>query len=59
MSGVLLLQTIGCIFKAIRVLRDVFDKKKTISLDERIKLFKLLEENEEIVEFLSKETEVK
>ena len=57
-SGVLLLQTIGCILKAIRVLRDVYDGKKTISLDERIKLFNLLEANEKIVEFLSKETEV-
>ena len=57
LSGVLLLQTIGCVLKGIRVLNDEIDGKKIISLEERIKLFQLLDENEKIVDFLSQETE--
>ena len=57
LSGVLLLQTIGCVLKGIRVLNDEIDGKKIISLEERIKLFQLLDENEQIVDFLSQETE--
>ena len=56
LSGVLLLQTIGCVLKGIRVLNDEIDGKKIISLEERIKLFQLLDENEKIVDFLSQET---
>ena len=55
LSGVLLLQTIGCVLKGIRVLNDEIDGKKIISLEERIKLFQLLDENEQIVDFLSQE----
>ena len=55
LSGVLLLQTIGCVLKGIRVLNDEIDGKKIISLEERIKLFQLLDENEKIVDFLSQE----
>ena len=57
LSGVLLLQTIGCVMKGIRVLNDEIDGKKIISLEERIKLFQLLDENEQIVDFLSQELE--
>ena len=42
--------------KGIRVLNDEIDGKKIISLEERIKL-QLLDENEQIVDFLSQETE--
>ena len=55
LSGVLLLQTIGCVLKGIRVLNDEIDGRKIISLEERIKLFQLLDENEQIVDFLSQE----
>ena len=57
LSGPLLLQTIGCVLKGIRVLNDEIDGKKIISLEERIKLFQLLDENEQVVNFLSQETE--
>ena len=56
MSGVLLLQTIGCVLKGIRVLNDEIEGRKIISLEERIKLFQLLDENEQIVDFLSQDT---
>ena len=55
LSGVLLLQTIGCVLKGIRILNDEIDGRKIISLEERIKLFQLLDENEQIVDFLSQE----
>ena len=55
LSGPLLLQTIGCVLKGIRVLNDEIDGKKIISLEERIRLFQLLDENENIVDFLSQE----
>ena len=57
LSGVLLLQTIGCILKGIRVLNDEIEGKKIITLEERIRLFQLLDENEQIVDFLSQEKE--
>jgi len=57
LSGVLLLKTIGSVIKGIRVLNDEIDGKKIITLEERIKLFQLLDENEQIVEFLSKDNE--
>ena len=56
-SGIFLLQTMGCVLKAIRILDDDISGKKTISLAERMELFKLLEENEKIVDFLSQETD--
>ena len=56
MSGVLLLQTIGCVLKGIRVLNDEIEGRKIITLEERIKLFQLLDENEQIVDFLSQDT---
>jgi hypothetical protein len=55
LSGVLLLQTIGCILKAIRALNDEIEGRKIMSLEERLKLFQLLDENEKIVDFLSSE----
>ena len=58
-SGVYLLQTIGAIIKAIKILRDDLLSRKKIILYEKIKLFKLLEENEAVVEFLNKESHVK
>ena len=57
-SGVYLLQTIGTILKTIRVLRDDSISNHKMSLSEKIKLFKLLEENQAVVEFLNKEKEV-
>ncbi len=57
MSGVLLLKTIGSVLKGIRVLNDEIEGRKIISLEERIKLFQLLDENEQIVDFLSQDTQ--
>ena len=54
-SGIFLFQTMGCVLKVIRILDDNISGKKTISLAERMELFKLLEENEKIVYFLSQE----
>ncbi len=53
LSGPLLLQTIGSVLKATRLLNDEIEGKRSISLEERIKLFKLLEDNQEIVDFIS------
>ena len=55
-SGVLLLQTIGSILKAMKILSDEIDGKITISLEERISLLNLLQENQVIVDFLNKDT---
>ena len=55
LSGVLLLQTIGSVLKGIRVLNDEIEGRKIISLEERIKLFQLLDENEAIVDFLGQD----
>ena len=57
-SGVYVLQTIGTILKTIKILRDDSISKQKIPLSEKIKLFKLLEENQAVVEFLNKEKEV-
>ena len=57
LSGVLFLQTLGAVIKGIRVLNDEIDGKKIISLEERLKLFQLLDENEQIVDFLSQDPE--
>ena len=54
LSGVLLLQTIGSVLKGIRVLNDEIEGRKIITLEERIKLFQLLDENEQIVDFLTR-----
>jgi len=57
LSGTLLLQTIGAILKAIRIINDEIEGKKIISLEERLTLFQLLDENEKIVDFLSRDKE--
>ena len=49
-NGVHLLQTIGSVRKALHIL----SKKENISLIEKIKLYKILDENEKIIDFLSK-----
>ena len=59
LSGVLLFQTIRSVLRAMRLLNDEIEGKKAISLEERIKLFKLLDENDEIVNFLSQGDEGK
>ena len=59
LSGIFLLQTIGAIIKAIRILSAEIDGKKKISLKEKIKLHKLLDENEDIVDFITQEQEEK
>ena len=55
LSGIFLLQTIGSVLKGIRVLNDEIEGKKAISLEERIKLVQLLNDNESIVDFLGQE----
>ena len=52
-NGVYLLQTIGSIIKAKKILNIDNDEQSTISLSDKIKLYKMLEENEAIVDFLS------
>ena len=54
-NGVYLLQTIGSVIKALKVIEDDDSGKNKISLAERIKLYKLLEENEAIINFLTQE----
>ena len=54
-SGVFLLQTIGSILKAIKVLNEEFEGVKTISLTERMQLLRILKQNKNIVDFLSQE----
>ena len=50
LNGVYLLQTIGSIIKA----KLIIEKKIDCSIEEKNKLFKLMEENEKIINFLSK-----
>ena len=57
LSGPLLLQTIGAVLKSIRIINDEIDGKKIISLEERLNLFQILDENERIVDFLSRDEE--
>jgi len=57
-SGVYVLQTIGAIIKAIKILRDDLLSKQKLPLSEKIKLFKLLEENQAVIEFLNRDKEV-
>ena len=59
LSGVLLIQTIGSVLKAFRMLNDEIEGKKKMSLEERIKLFQLLDDNDRIVKFLSRQQEEK
>ena len=57
LSGPLLLQTIGAVLKSIRIINDEIEGKKIISLEERLNLFQILDENERIVDFLSQDAE--
>ena len=57
-SGVYVLQTIGAIIKTIKILKDDLTSSKKLPISEKIKLFKLLEENQAVVEFLNKGNEV-
>ena len=52
-NGIYLLQTMGAIIKAMHVIDDNNKGKKRIFLSEKIKLLKLLEENEIIIDFLT------
>jgi len=54
-NGVYLLQTMGTVIKALRAIEEDDSGVKRISLVERIKLYKLLEENEAIINFLTQE----
>ena len=54
-NGVYLLQTMGTVIKALKVIEEDDSGKNRISLTERIKLYKLLEENEAIINFLTQE----
>ena len=58
-SGVYLIQTIGTIIKTIKILKDDLKLKNKLSISEKIKLFKLLEENQSVIEFLNKDKEIK
>ena len=53
MNGVYLLQTIGSIIKAMRILGNDNEENSKIPLAEQVKLYKIIEENEAIVDFLS------
>ena len=52
-NGIYLLQTMGAIIKAMHVIDDNNKGKRRIFLSEKIKLLKLLEENEVIIDFLT------
>ena len=54
-NGVYLLQTIGSVIKALKAIEEDDKGKNRISLIERIKLYKILEENEAIINFLTQE----
>ena len=56
LNGVYLLQTIGSVLKAIHLLEN--DNKK-LSKSEQIKLYKIIEDNENIINFLTKNVEKK
>ena len=56
LSGPLLLKSIGAVLKAIKIINDEIDGKKIISLQERLELFQLLDENEKIIDFLNQDT---
>ena len=52
-NGIYLLQTMGAIIKAMHIIDDNNKGKRRIFLSEKIKLLKLLEENEIIIDFLT------
>ena len=52
-NGIYILQTIGAIIKAMNILEQNSKGKKYLFVSEKIKLLKLLEENEIIIDFLS------
>ena len=52
LSGNYLLQTIRAVSKSIKAINDEIDGKKMLSLEERLELFQILEENENIVDFV-------
>lgn len=54
-NGVYLLQTIGSVIKALKAIEEDDKGTNRISLSERIKLYKLLEANEAIINFLTQE----
>ena len=54
-NGVYLLQTIGSVIKALKAIEEDDNGTNRISLSERIKLYKLLEANEAIINFLTQE----
>ena len=54
-SGIYLLQTIGSIIKAMKILEGDIEGKSNIPISEKVNLYKMLEENETIVNFLSQE----
>ena len=53
-NGVYLLQTIGAIIKTMRILEQNAKGKNYLFVSEKIKLLKFLEENENIIDFLTK-----
>ena len=59
LSGVYLLQAFGTVLKTVRLLKDEIDEKNNnlISLEERMKLAQFLNENMDILDFLSKDNE--
>ena len=52
-SGIYILQTMGSILKAMRILGKDDEESSKISLAEKVKLYKLIEENETIVDFIT------
>ena len=53
-NGIYILQTIGAIIKAMHILEQYAKGKKYLFVSEKIKLLKLLEDNEVIIDFLTK-----
>ena len=59
LNGVYLLQTIGAVLKALKAIEEDDNGTNRIPLSERIKLYKLLEANEAIINFLTQEKKEK
>ena len=55
MNGLYLIQTIGCVKKALKAIEEDDNGTNRIPLSERIKLYKLLEANEAIINFLTQD----
>ena len=55
-NGIYILQTIGAIIKTMHILEENAKGKKYLFVSEKIKLLKLLEDNEIIIDFLSKKS---